>query len=139
DLNEQLQQIKAGSPAQEVAQLGETGRPAITLAVSPGIPRSPGESHILPLSSEISTALLLLKTGRGSYASYSIVLETAEGKQILKRDGLKAVSTASGRVVPVSLSSSAIQRGDYILRLFGTSPEGQTEEIDAYSFRVVRH
>ena len=139
DLNEQLQQIKAGSPAQEIARLGEPGRPVLSLSLSPGIPRGHGKANVLPVSSEVSTALLLLKTGSDQYSSYSVFLETPEGKQILKRDGLKGVSTASGKAVPVALSSSSLTRGDYILRLFGNNLKGQTEEIAAYSFRIVVH
>ena len=138
-LSEQLQQIKTSSPNQEIAQLGEPGRPVLSLSLSPGIPRGPGKPNTLPISSDVSTALLLLKTSRDSYSSYSVFLETPEGKQILQRDGLKAISTANGRVVPISLSSSALQRGDYILHLFGQNSNGRSEEIDAYSFRVIVH
>ena len=138
DLTAQIKQ-NHGNASQEIAQLGEPGKPTISLALAPGIPRGPGQSNILPISSGVPSALLWLKTGHDSYSNYSAILETPEGRQILKRDGLKAISTASGSVVPFALPSNALQRGDYILRLFGNNPSGRSEEIDAYSFRVIMH
>ena len=135
DLNAKLQQLQQTNGTQELADLGPAGRPLISLTLSPGLSRSNGNLNILPISSDISTILLLLKTG-GAYSSYGASLETPEGKQTLKKSGLKALLTASGKVVPVSLPSNALQHGDYILRLLGSRPGGQVEEVDAYTFRV---
>jgi len=139
-ITELTAQVKQGNtPSQEIAQLGEPGKPAISLALAPGIPRSGGQANILPISPDVSSAFLWLKTGPDSYSSYSAILETPEGNQILKRGGLKAFSSGSSRIVQLALSRSALQRGDYIVRLFGNHSSGQSEEIDAYSFRVVLH
>ena len=137
ELNAQIKQ--ANPPTQEIIQIGETGRPMITLALSPGLQRSGGQTSVVPISPGISTALLLLKAHGDNYASYYVLLETPEGKQVLTKKGLKVLPAANGKMVPVSLPSRALGRGDYILRLFGNNPSGRVEEIDAYSFRVVVH
>lgn len=139
ELNARVQQSQGNNRTQEIVQPGPPGQPIISLTLAPGIPRGGGKSSVLPISSDVSSALLLLKTGRNPYSSYSVSLETPEGKQVLKRDALKALSTGSGRVVQVSLPFSTLQRGDYILRLFGNDSAGRTEEVAAYSFRVVLH
>ena len=132
----QLKQVHVSPPTQEITQLQELGRPTISLALAPGLSRSGGKSSVLPISTDLSS-VLLLQTGSGPYSSYSISLETPDGKQILKRDNLKVVSTASGRLVPVLLPSNALSRGDYIVRLTGIKPDHQSEAVDTYIFRAV--
>lgn len=138
DLTAQIKQGQGATPP-EIAQLEETGKPIISLVIVPGIPRSGGHATILPVSSGVSSALLWLKTGPDSYAIYSATLETPEGRQILKRDALKIVSTRNGRMVLMPLPSTVLQRGDYVIRLFGGNGAGQAEEIADYGFRVVPH
>jgi hypothetical protein len=134
DLEAQIKPGPGGTPTQELAQLGESGQPMISLALASGVPRSGSKLNIVPVLPGVSSALLWLKIDSVSNASYSICLETPEGRQILKRDHLKPVLTANGQVVPVFLPSTMLRRGDYIVRLL-RGPE----EIDVYSFRVVPH
>ena len=138
ELTDQLKQGRGATPP-EIAQLEETGKPIISLVIVPGIPRSGGHATILPVSAGVSSALLWLKTGPDSYSSYSATLETPEGRQILKREALKAVSTRNGRMVLMPLPSTVLQRGDYVIRLFGGNGAGQAEEIADYGFRVIEH
>ena len=137
DLNAQLQRLQASNRTQEIAQLEPPGVPLISLTLSPGLPRSTGRASVLPISPGVSTVLLLLKTSQDSYTTYGVSLETPGGRQVLKKDELKALLATSAKVVPVSLPSSALQRGDYVLRLIGSNPGVQSEEVDVYSFRVV--
>jgi anti-sigma factor RsiW len=137
DLNAQVQRLQASGGTHELAQLGPPGRPVISLTLSPGLPRSSGKVNILPVASGVSTVLLLLKTGASAYSSYGVSLETPEGKQIFQKSGLQAVRNGSGNVVCVSVPSSTLPRGDYILRLIGAKPDLQSEDVDAYSFRRV--
>ena len=139
DLSARIQQLQETNQTQEIAQLGPAGQPIIWLTLAPGLQRSPGKVSVLPISSDLSDVLLLLLTRPGPYSSYSISLETPEGKQVLKRDSLKALPTADGKVIRLFLPPRALGRGDYIVRLFGRSPNAATEEIAAYSLRVILH
>ena len=139
DLSARLQQIQGNNQSEETLQPGPTGQPIVSLILAPGLQRAPGKVSILPISSGVSNALLLLKTGSVPYENYSVSLETPEGKQVLKREGLKALPTADVKIVQLSLPSKALGRGDYIVRLFGNNPGSKTKELDAYSFRVVVH
>jgi hypothetical protein len=136
ELNAQLKRLQDSPSAQEIARLAETSRPMISLALSPGLVRTDQGPNILPISPGVSTALLLLKTRDGLYSSYSVSLETPEGRQVFKRDGLQSWPAGEMTMVSVSLPSTALQRGDYVLRLTGHAG-GKSEEIDVYSFRVV--
>lgn len=138
ELNARVQS-QENNQTQELLPPGQTGQPIISLMLAPGVSRSGSKSTVLPLSSGVSGAMLLLKARPDPYSSYSVSLETPEGRQVLKRNGLKALSPGNAKVVQVFLPSSALQRGDYVLRLFGNNPGVQTEEIDAYSFRAVMH
>ncbi|PWT90916.1 MAG: hypothetical protein C5B54_06285, partial [Acidobacteria bacterium] len=122
----------------QFARLGETGKTMISLVLPPGLPRSAGYPHVLPVPAGVTSALLLLKTRGGPYTSYSGSLETPEGRQVLKSEGLKSWAAGDGRIVPIPLPSAALQRGDYILRLKGHAGD-KSEEVDVYSFRVVAH
>ncbi|HEY6251811.1 MAG TPA: hypothetical protein VI685_17780, partial [Candidatus Angelobacter sp.] len=139
DLNAQLQKLPPANGTQELADSGPPGQPMISLTLSPGVPRGSAKATILPISSDVSNVRLLLKTGGGLYSRYGVSVETPEGQQIFKKNGLKVLNTNRGKVVAVSLPARALPRGDYILRLVGTKASSQTEDIDAYSFRVVLH
>lgn len=139
ELSARMRQFEDNNQTQEIAQTGPTGQPILSLTLAPGLQRAPGKVNVLPISSDLSSVLLLLRTGSGPYSSYNVSLETPEGKQVLKRDGLKALSAGDGKVVWLSLPAHALGRGDYIVRLFGNNPNGGTKEVDAYSFRVVVH
>lgn len=135
-LNAQLKELEDNPPAQGFAQLGRAGTATISLVLSPGLARSPGSPRVLPASPAVPTTLLLLKIRPVPYSIFNISLETPEGKQVLKREGLQAWSAGGEKMVPVSFPSTALQRGDYILRLIGQAG-GKSEEVDAYGFRVV--
>jgi hypothetical protein len=67
------------------------------------------------------------------------VLQTVEGREILRSDKLKADTVGSSESVlcldvPAHLLSSA----DYRLKLNGSQSSGNSEEIARYNFRVVK-
>lgn len=136
ELNARLKELQANPTAQEFARLGETGKTMVSLVLAPGLPRSTEHPHVLPISSGVSSALLLLKTRPGAFLTYNISLETPEGKQLLKREDLKPWPTGDEEMIPLSLPSATLQRGDYIVRLIGHAA-GKSEEVNVYSFRVV--
>jgi hypothetical protein len=136
ELNTQLKRLQDNPSAQEIVRLAETSRPMISLALSPGLVRTDQRPNILPISPSVSSALLLLKTRGGPHSSYTVSLETPEGRQVFKSEELKSWLAGDVTVVPVSIPSGALQRGDYVLRLTGYAG-GKSEEIDVYSLRVV--
>ena len=137
DLSARIQQFQTNNQTPEIGQ--PAGQPIVSLMLVPGLQRGNGKLNLLPISSDLSGALLLLRTRPDPLSSYSVFLETPEGKQVLKRDGLKALPTADGKVVRLSLPAHALGRGDYVVRLFGIDTNGRTVEVDDYSLRVVLH
>lgn len=96
----------------------ETGPPA-TLAIAPGSEQ----------------ARIQLNLRDNDYQSYSVVIQSAEGKQLFKRGGLQSQNKTRASlsvVVPTRKFSS----GDYILTLSGVTQSGDIEDLNKSLFRV---
>lgn len=76
---------------------------------------------------------------RDEYSSYRASLETVEGSPLWKKSNLKTHATPQGhRVITLTIPTSILGGGDYIIDLIGTSPQSVPEDAGAYSFRVTR-
>jgi hypothetical protein len=75
---------------------------------------------------------------RDEFKSYEAVLQSAEGKEVLRAKGLKSNSIRGNRVVRWRLSSYSVPSGDYAVRLRGERDDASVEEAESYSFRVSR-
>lgn len=124
-------------PAQEALPLGPSGQSALLLTLSADLTRGHGKPNVLPLFSRISSVVLVLETKRDLYSGYQISLETPDGTTVLQKKELKSWMTTDGVRVAVPLPPSALQHGDYVLRLMAIGSDQQIREVDDYSFRVV--
>ena len=98
----------------------QTGPPA-TLVVPPGTSETRFQLHLRD----------------NDYSAYSIVVQSADGKQILRRDDLR-VSRKTNATLVTSASARLFSTGDYILTLKGTTSGGEVEDISKTLFRVVK-
>ena len=69
------------------------------------------------------------------YQSYSVILQSAGGRQIFKRDRLQSRSKRGASLV-VIVPAAVFSNGDYILTLQGVSSNGEDETISKALFRV---
>lgn len=99
--------------------------------------RSGAAAKSLNIPSATKRVELRLYVEQGDYIAYRAVLQTAEWKKIWSRDGLKASTTSSGKVVTLNLAAELLSGGDYILTL-GAKADGSYEDVGEYSFKVVR-
>ena len=70
------------------------------------------------------------------YRSYQIVLQAIGGPEVLSRQNFKPRITNSGATFNLSLPSSKLSSGDYILTLRGASQRGEFEDVSKSLFRV---
>ena len=125
------------SPTPDHPPLAPSGQAAVVLTLSADLVRGHTKPNVLPLSSSIASALLMLETGRGTYTDYESSLETPGGTALLTKKGLESWKSKEGTVVIVPLPAFALPHGDYVIRLIGIDANHRAQELDAYSFRVV--
>jgi hypothetical protein len=81
-------------------------------------------------------ARLLMELGDNNYANYQAILQTVEGREILRRRAGKVRLRKDRAFATLPVKAGELNPGDYILILFGHTADGRSEEIDRYFFRV---
>jgi len=116
--------------------------PYVTLNLNPGVARSLGAlQKMLKLPPTASSVRLNLLVDRDEDVSYHAILRTAEGGEgnLVERKDLKSMRVGNQRAVVLILSAKLLDTQDYIVTLSSDNgTQGAEEEVEAYSFRVVR-
>jgi hypothetical protein len=99
----------------------------------PGATRG-GNSRELLLSSRVREIQLRLALDRDDYASYQVVIKSANGDLWSSRN-LRAVGPPSARVISVRVPSSKLPPGEYNVSVSGRSPT-DNQFVANYPFRV---
>jgi hypothetical protein len=123
----------AGLPPQSPA--------AVTFMLTTGAARGPGERQTLNLAraaGQVRLQLLFRESGATApnQADYRAVLRTPEGREVLRRDGLRAQPKGAARMVV--LPAGNLAGGDYILTLERRTGENDYEAVAEYAFTVSR-
>jgi hypothetical protein len=82
-------------------------------------------------------ARLLMELDGADYANHQTILQTVEGREILRRRTGKIKFGKDRAFVTLEVKAGELTKGDYILILFGQTTDGGSEEIDRYFFRVL--
>jgi anti-sigma factor RsiW len=137
-------------PHQQAQNLGglplgdpQFGRgPTISMSLTPGLARGSGSGNgdrVLPVSQVPSTVLLFLSLEHDEYPSYDVAVKTAEGKEILRAEGLKSQPLKDGgKFVAIRLSSQLLSADDYIVSLSGKSTNDKAQLVHLYSFTAAK-
>src|SRR5882672_367412 len=88
----------------------------------------------IPLST--GKARLLMELEDSDYANYQVILQTVEGREILRRRTGKVRFGKDRAFATLPVKAGELSKGDHILILFGQTADGKREEIDRYFFRV---
>ena len=88
----------------------------------------------IPLS--VGKSRLLMELDDNDYANYQVILQTIEGREILRRRTGKVMLGKDRAFAMLSVNAGELTRGDYILILFGQASDGRSAEIDRYFFRA---
>jgi hypothetical protein len=132
-------QVYENQQGSEVAKLEPPMGLEMTLRLTPGTVRSAGiPLKILALPTPISQVRLQLMLDRDEYKTYEAVLLTADGKEVLRGKALRSHSIGGSTAIAWRLPVHAIREGDYIVQLTGQLATGIPEDVESYSFRVLR-
>jgi hypothetical protein len=137
-LRQQVANLTAGNQQHELAQLDPPGSVRLSLVLAP-VSRGGGQPNTIVISPGISTVAFRLNREREEYSSYGVALETVAGARILQKRDLVGRPAQNGKkVVTAEFESKSLAPGDYVLKLIGVNAGGKTEELSAYSFRVLK-
>jgi hypothetical protein len=129
-------QLTPKGPDRTPGAVPERTLPILAFALSP-LERGGGEENRLVIPAGEYTIRLRLDLDEASPAGLSATIQTAEGARVSRLDGLAPQSIgAGGRAVFVSLPSSRLRDGQYVVRLSHAAADGTTELLGGYSFRV---
>ena len=115
----------------------ETRPPSALGAVVPfllttGTSRGSGRKDLV-IGPKASTVQLTLGLERDDYRSYTATIETAEGKQVISKSGLKAKASSLTLMVPAKL----LRPNDYIVTVNGVNASGTGGPAGNFQFRVL--
>ena len=71
-----------------------------------------------------------MKLDGADYANYQLILQTVDGREILRRRTGKVRFGKDPAFVRLPVKAGELTRGDYILILFGQTADGRSKEIE---------
>jgi hypothetical protein len=81
-------------------------------------------------------ARFLMELNDHDHTNYQVILQTLEGREILRRRTGKVTFGADRAFTTLPVKAGELSKGNYILILFGQTADGKSEEIDRYFFRM---
>jgi hypothetical protein len=135
DVSRSNEQLKA--ELEQLRQRRQSAAPTILSFLLTPAPvrgeKDPPQSTIPLLTRK---ADLLMELDHNDYANYQIILQTVEGREILRSRTSKVRFGKDRAFATLPVKAGELTKGDYILILFGQTADGKIEEIDRYFFRV---
>jgi hypothetical protein len=107
-----------------------------SVVLTPGLERGPEGPVRLVLPAAIEEVRLRLLLARDSSATYTATVETPEGRQLARWDGLHSEAAQGGRALDVTLPAKILTPGTYIVMLQGEPRTADSKPLDAYYFEV---
>jgi hypothetical protein len=116
-----------------------SGRPApiATFVLTPNATRTTADMPTLAIETGADVRLQL-ELEAADYASYRVVVRTADGREIWRQDGLKATPSPSGPGLVTSVPAGRLADDDYTVRVAGITAAGDVNEVSGYTFRAQR-
>ena len=107
-----------------------------------GMVRGGGKAPALVLSPATMWAELHLELepdGRmPSHDRYQVVIETADGNEVLRQQGVRRIGGTAAPSVLVRIPATRLNQRDYVVLLSGENADGTRQYLRGYSFRVTR-
>jgi hypothetical protein len=106
--------------------------PVLAFSLMPGV-RGEGDRNLVTMPAGVHRIRLQLglEADRG-FQQYAATIETAGGNRVWQGGQLAQTKNE----VRVTVSSALFRAGEYAIRLVGIAPDGSTEDVAGYSFRV---
>lgn len=71
-------------------------------------------------------------------AGYGVIIETGNGEEIERVHHLKSIARPGGRVIQAYIPVELLRSDTYIVKLLGSPSNGTEEDVEDYSFQVIR-
>ncbi len=121
-----------------VAALPEAAARIARLVLHPGLSRDMANVPSLEMTDKITWVELELMSAADGYRSYTVSLETPEGKSLWRSNPIVAQALERGRGLVVRLPAETLPGGTCMVILSGRPHGGEDEQIADYTFRVLR-
>ena len=115
--------------------------PSLVVSLPPDKARraAGGEMPRVHIPEGTSVVELRMQLGADDHQAYRAALFTDQQVEKFTGDNLESQPTANTRIVSLRVPAAILERGDYRLKLKGRSPTGEFQEVDDFSFRVLRN
>lgn len=111
-------------------------RVVVPFTIGGGSTRSVSEESVLLLSDTVDDVRITIELERASHPPFQARLSTPEGTEVWKSDPARPIELLDDVHVKLDIPASGLANGHYILTLSAMNPNGDFEEIQAYSFLV---
>jgi len=113
-----------------------TGRVlAVELSPAPAT-RGEGEVKQLSLAPDVGSVRLQLDLPKNEYPSYEAAVRDASLRSILTTKDLKPQPSNNFSALMLDVKADLLSPGDYRVHVSGTTPEGRSESVATFSFRI---
>lgn len=92
---------------------------------------------VIPAGVDTIQLKIELEPGLDEYKSYSAVIRTVEGVDVVTQNSVKLVKSKSGSVLLLPVAAKLLSTNDYIIYVSGTLPGGEVESIVNPTMTVV--
>jgi len=111
-------------------------RNILKLVLQPAMLREGGEMKTAVITKEVAVLSVELALRPPRRERYNALVRTAEGTEFFAASDL--VPNVDGTLVLLNTPAEIIHTGDYQLELSGIAPDGRSEVVGRYQFRVIR-
>jgi len=134
DVSQRNEQLKA--ELEQLRRREATLSKVLSYLLAPASVRSQKGPPQSTIHLSAGKARLLMELYNSDYTSYQVIIQTVEGREILRRRTGKVRFGKDRWFATLPVNAGDLTKGDYILILFGQTADGSSEEIDRYFFRV---
>lgn len=109
----------------------------LSFVLTPGLSRGDAEGgNRLTVPADTNTVRLQLLLAEHRHESYEATLVDAEGRTLTTKRNLPKEMTNGQPGVVLDVAASLMPAGDYQVKLNGVNPDGNSESVASYSFRI---
>jgi hypothetical protein len=109
----------------------------LSFVLTPGLSRGEAErGNRLTVPADTGTVRLQLLLPENRHESYEASLVDAEGRTLTTQGNLRKELVNGQPGVVLDVASSLVSAGDYRVKLSGVNPDGNSESVASYSFRI---
>jgi hypothetical protein len=149
--NQELEQVVKNNAAEREEAKGphrDTATPESTqsliaaLSLKADLSRGEGtrtsNELIIPRTARLVMLSLSLDSNE-HYPHYVVIVETADGSELVRMDQLTSkIGSNGGKVVEVGIQAEVLGSDAYVVRVLGVTTHGKQENVNDYSFQVAR-